>query len=35
MPLTVIGLEHYSLLRALVSPTLPNDKTYDELVELL
>ena len=33
--LTVVGSEHYSLLRGLVSPQLPKDKTFDELVTLL
>ena len=33
--LTVVGSKNYSLLRGLVSPALPKDKTYDELVELL
>ena len=33
--LTVVGSEHYSLLRGLVSPQLPKDKTFDELVALL
>ena len=33
--LTVIGSTHYTLIRGLVSPDLPKDKGYDELVELL
>ena len=33
--LTVVGAEHYSLLRGLVSPQLPKDKSFDELVTLL
>ena len=33
--LTVLGSTHYTLLRGLVSPELPKDKSYDELVELL
>ena len=35
MLLTVVGSKLYSLLRGLVSPALPKDKTYDELVDLL
>lgn len=31
--LTVVGAKHYSLLRGLVSPMLPKDKTFDEIVE--
>ena len=33
--LTVVGSKPYSLLRGLVSPELPKDKTNDELVDLL
>ena len=33
--LTVIGSTHYTLLRGLVSPDLPKDKSYDDLVSLL
>ena len=33
--LTVLGSEHYSLLRGLVSPDLPMDKTFDDLVAIL
>ena len=33
--LTVVGSEHYSLLRGLVSPQLLKDKSFDELVTLL
>ena len=33
--LTVIGSKQYSLLRGLVSPELPKDKSYDDLVGLL
>ena len=33
--LTVIGAENYTLLRGLVSPTLPKDKTFDELEAVL
>ena len=33
--LTVIGSKQYSLLRGLVSPELPKDKSYDDLVDLL
>ena len=33
--LTVIGLTHYSLIRGLVSPSLPKDKLFEELVEIL
>ena len=33
--LTVVGPKHYSLLRGLVSPALPKEKSYDELSELL
>ena len=33
--LTVLGSRHYSLLRGLVSPALPKDKSYQDLVELL
>ena len=33
--LTVVGSDHYSLLRGLVSPQLPKDKTYDGLVAIL
>ena len=33
--LTVVGSEHYSLLHGFVSPQLPKDKTFDELVTLL
>ena len=33
--LTVLGSTHYTLLRGLVSPELPKDKSYDELVELM
>ena len=33
--LTVIGSVHCTLLRGLVSPQLPKEKTYDELVEIL
>ena len=31
----MVGSKPYSLLRGLVSPELPKDKTYDELVDLL
>ena len=30
--LTVIGVKNYALLRSLVAPSLPRDKTFDELV---
>ena len=33
--LTVVGSTHYSLLRGLVSPDLPKDKSFDGLVALL
>lgn len=33
--LTVIGSAHYSLIRGLVAPALPKNKTFDELVGLL
>ena len=33
--LTVIGAENYTLLRGLVAPTLPKDKTYAELKQVL
>ena len=33
--LTVVGSDHYSLLRGLVSPQLPKDKSFDELVTQL
>ena len=33
--LTVVGSTHYSLLRGLVSPQLPKEKTFDELVTIL
>ena len=33
--LTVIGSKQYSLLQGLVSPELPKDKSYDDLVDLL
>ena len=33
--LTVIGAKNYSIIRSLVAPTLPKDKTYDELVTVL
>ena len=33
--LTVVGSAHYSLIRGLVAPELPKNKTYDELVDLL
>ena len=33
--LTVIGSTHYTLIRGLVSPELPKDKSYDDLVDLL
>ena len=33
--LTVIGSRHYSLIRGLILPDLPKDKTYDQLVKLL
>ena len=33
--LTVVGSKPYSLLRGLISPELPKDKTYDELIDLL
>ena len=33
--LTVVGSDHYSLLRGLVSPQLPKEKTFDELVSIL
>ena len=33
--LTVVGLAHYSLLRGLVSPDLPKDKSFSELVDIL
>ena len=33
--LTVVGAKHYSLIRGLVSPRLPKDKTFAELVDLL
>ena len=34
-PLIVVGSEYYSLLRRLVSPVLPKDKTLDDLVAIL
>ena len=33
--LTVVGSKHYSLIRGLVSPALPKDKSYEDLVTLL
>ena len=33
--LTVVGADHYTLLRGLVSPQLPKEKTFDELVATL
>jgi hypothetical protein len=33
--LTVVGAKNYSIIRSLVSPALPKDKTYDELVTVL
>ena len=33
--LIVVGSEYYSLLRGLVSPDLPKDKTFDDLVSIL
>ena len=33
--LMVIGLKNYTVIRGLVSPALPKDQTYDELVELV
>ena len=33
--LTVVGSDHYSLLRGLVSPQLPKEKTFDELGSIL
>lgn len=33
--LTVVGATQYALIRGLVSPALPKDKTFDELVTLL
>ena len=33
--LTVVGSEHYSLLRGLISPQLPKDKTFEQLVAIL
>lgn len=33
--LTVVGATQYALIRGLVSPALPKDKTFDELVALL
>ena len=33
--LTELGSMNYSLLRSLLSPTLPKDKTFDELVQTL
>ena len=33
--LTVVGASNYTLIRGLVSPDLPKDKTFDELVDLL
>ena len=33
--LTVVGATHYSLLRGLISPALPKDKSYDDLVTAL
>ena len=33
--LTVIGTPTYSLLKSLLSPTLPSDKTYDQLIDTL
>ena len=33
--LTVVGSTHYSLIRGLVSPSLPKDKSFEELVEIL
>ena len=32
--LTVVSPEHYSLLRGLVSPALPKDKSFEDLVEI-
>ena len=33
--LTMVGAGHYTLIQGLVSPELPKDKTFDELVDLL
>ncbi len=33
--LTVVGSTHYTLIRGLVSPELPKDKSFDELVDVL
>ena len=33
--LTVVGSTHYTLIRGLVSPELPKDKSFDELVDIL
>ena len=33
--LTVIGSKHYTLIRGLVSPSLPREKTFEQLVGLL
>ena len=33
--LTVVGFTHYTLIRGLVSPELPKDKSFDELVDIL
>ena len=33
--LTIIGSKHYSLIRGLVSPAMPKDKSYEDLVTLL
>ena len=33
--LIVVGSEHYSLLRGLISPQLPKDKTFEQLVAIL
>ena len=33
--LTVVGSTHYTLIRGLISPELPKDKSFDELVDVL
>ena len=33
--LTIVESRHYSFIRGLISPALPKDKTYDQLVEFL
>ena len=33
--LTVVGSKHYFLIRGFISPALPKDKSYEDLVTLL